>query len=471
MKPLNRRDYFKLMGAGAAAFAAPHLGVASPAEPVGAATGAEAAQGSAAPEITAASAQWWRDGVPQNRAERMAWWHQARFGMFIHFGTYSVHGRHEWAKELEGIPMDEYVKYAKRFHPKPGFARAWAKLAKQAGMKYMVMTSKHHEGFCNFATNLTDYCAPKQGPGRDLVKEYFEAVRDEGLRAGLYYSLMDWHHPDGARSMTNEAARNRFITYTHGLIRDICSHYGKLDVLWYDVDWPSLGPEFWESHKMNRMVFELQPEILVNNRNALPGDFSTPEQHVGRALNEPGDRGWETCMTMNDSWGFNKGDDDWKSPKTVLRDLIECSNGGGNYLLNIGPEGDGSVPQPSVEILTQIGRWMEKNGSTIYGSEPCRVNSSAYAGFTRKGNTLYMHIDFWEGDWVAIGGMKTKVTSARLLATGQPVKVEQTEFQAKFTGLPATAPDPLATVLEIECDAEPVQDTLWERENIPRDGV
>jgi alpha-L-fucosidase len=337
-------------------------------------------------------------------------------------------------------------------------------------MKYMVMTTKHHEGFCNFATDLTTYCAPKQGPGRDLVKEYVEAARGEGMRVGFYYSLMDWHHPDGARCAHDEAARRRFVDYTHGLIRDLMSHYGKIDILWYDVAWP-LDAKGWESSKMNRMVFDLQPDIIVNNRNELPGDFSTPEQHVGGPLKKGDTRGWETCMTMNDSWGYNKGDDDWKSPKTVVRDLIHCSQGGGNYLLNIGPMGDGSIPEPSVRILTAVGKWMEKHGNAIYGSDICQVRNSTYAAFTRKGNTLYMHVYFWPGEYVAIGGLKTKVNSARIMTTGQPVKVEQTEFQAKFTGLPQKAPDDLATVLEIECDGEPVQDTLWVREDRPRDGV
>ncbi|MGH9469991.1 MAG: alpha-L-fucosidase, partial [Terriglobia bacterium] len=411
--------------------------------------------------------------TPPNRAQRMAWWHEARFGMFIHFGLYSVLGRHEWAMEEEGIPVLEYMKLAQRFDPKQGFARAWAKLARQAGMKYMVMTTKHHEGFCNFATNLTHYCAPDNAPRRDLVKEYVEAARGEGMRVGFYYSLMDWHHPDGARCWHDAAARKRFVAYTHGLVRDIMSHYGKIDILWYDVAWPPLGPgpDGWQSHKMNRMVFDLQPEIIVNNRNELPGDFSTPEQHVGAPLKKGDDRGWETCMTMNSSWGFNKGDDSWKTPKTVVRDLIHCSQGAGNYLLNIGPMGDGSIPEPSVQILTAVGKWMEKHGQTIYGSEICHVTNSTYAAFTRKGNTLYMHVYFWPGEYVAIGGLKTKVNSARILTTGQNVRVEQTEFQAKFTGLPATAPDELATVLEIQCDGEPLQDTLWVREDRPRDGV
>src|SRR5690349_17222417 len=219
--------------------------------------------------------------TPQDadRERRMKWWHEARFGMFIHWGLYSVLGRHEWVMENEAIPVADYEQLAKRFQPKPNAAQAWARLAKAAGQKYMVMTSKHHEGFCNFDTKLTNYCAPKQGPGRDLAREYVEAARAEGMRVGFYYSLMDWHHPDGARCATDEAARKRFVDYTHGLIRELLTNYGKIDVLWYDVSWP-LDAWGWESERMNKMVFELQPEIIVNNRNALPGDFSTPEQEI-----------------------------------------------------------------------------------------------------------------------------------------------------------------------------------------------
>src|ERR1051326_65474 len=201
--PMTRRDYLQLVAAGAAA--------------------------------TAASRTLAAAGGDADREARMKWWHQARFGRFIHGGLYSVLGRHEWVMENEGIPVAEYEQIAKRFKPKPNAARDWAKLAKSAGQKYMVMTTKHHEGFCHFDSKLTDYCAPKQGPGRDQVKEYVEAARAEGLRVGFYYSLMDWHHPDGARCATDESARQRFVAYTHGLIRELMTNYGKIDVLWYDI--------------------------------------------------------------------------------------------------------------------------------------------------------------------------------------------------------------------------------------------
>lgn len=403
----------------------------------------------------------------EDRARRMRWWHEAKFGMFIHFGLYSVIGRHEWAMEMEGIPVAEYEKLAEQFNPKPNAAREWARLAKRAGMKYMVMTTKHHEGFCLFDTEFTDYCAPKRACGRDLVAEFVEAARAEGLRVGFYYSLMDWHHPDGARCVEDEAARKRFVKYIHGQVRELMTNYGKIDILWYDVPWP-LDAEGWESARMNRMVRELQPDIIINNRSGLPEDFSTPEQHV---RGEPTGRAWETCMTMNDSWGYHKADDNWKTPKQILRYLITCARDGGNYLLNIGPKPDGSVPEESVHILNVVGEWMDKYGHTIYGAEPCDVKRSCFANFTRKGTTLYVHIHFWPGEEWAIGGIRTKVKSAKLLPEGEPVKFEQNEFHVRFKDLPSDAPDNPISVLELECESIPTQDMIFVRKNMPRGKV
>ena len=425
---------------------------------------ATAKTGATSPQPQAAKSSAAEDA---DRARRMQWWHEARFGMFIHWGLYSVLGRHEWVMENEGIPVTEYEQLAKRFQPRPNAARAWAKLAKQAGQKYMVMTSKHHEGFCNFDTKLTNYCAPKQGPGRDLVREYVEAARAEGLRFGFYYSLMDWHHPDGALCATNEDARKRFVAYTHGLIRELMTNYGKVDVLWYDVSWP-LDARGWESERMNKMVFELQPDIIVNNRNALPGDFSTPEQEI-RA--DQSGRAWESCMTLNESWGYHRADDAWKSSKTIVRNLVYCAHDAGNYLLNIGPKPDGSIPEESVRILTEVGRWTARNGESIHTQDHCQPHRSNYAGFTRKGNTLYMHVYFWPGETVALAGLKTGVKSARLLASGQQVKFQQDRFRVRFTGLPGEPPDHPVTTIAIDCESEPLQDTDFVRRERPRNNV
>ncbi|PYV03775.1 MAG: alpha-L-fucosidase [Acidobacteria bacterium] len=451
---MSRRESLQWLGVGATTVAAGSLTSCQPQT--------EQPKSASAPVEPHESPQ-----VIAERERRMKWWHAAKFGMFIHWGLYSVYGHHEWAMEEEGIPVAEYEQLAKQFKPQPRAARAWAKLARQAGQKYMVMTTKHHEGFCNFDTKLTNYCAPKQGPGRDLVAEYVEAARAEGRRVGFYYSLMDWHHPDGARCATDEAARQRFVEYTHGLVRELMTNYGKIDILWYDVDWP-LDAKGWESEKMNGMVFKLQPDIIVNNRNGLPGDFSTPEQEI-RATKAG--RAWESCMTMNDSWGYQRADDNWKSAKTLVRNVVECAQGGGNYLLNIGPKGDGSIPVESVQRLTEVGRWMDKHGPTIYETERSQVDNSVMAGFTRKGKTLYVQVYNWPGSTVAVGGLRTKVSSAKLFTTGRKVDVKQEDLRVQFTGLPEKAPEEPVTTIEVESDGEPAQDTESVRKERPRRGV
>ena len=458
IEDLSRRNLLKLLTASsvAAVTGMPRVSAAMPEPTESEPTSATQAQGS--PSAGAEEA---------DRQRRMKWWHEAKFGMFIHWGLYSILGRHEWVMENEGIPVSEYAPLAKQFKPKPFPARDWAKIARETGMRYMVMTTKHHEGFCQFDTKTTDYCAPKQGPGRDLVREYVDAARGEGLRVGFYYSLMDWHHPDGARCATDEAARKRFVQYIHTHIRELMTNYGKIDVLWYDVHWP-LDAAGWDSGQMNKMVFQLQPDIIVNNRNDLPGDFSTPEQQI-RA--ETGGRSWESCMTLNDSWGYQRADDDWKSPRRVIQNLIACARDGGNYLLNIGPRRDGSVPEESVRILTEVGQWMRRNGDTIYTSDPCQPRRSNYASFTRKGNTLYMHVHFWPRETLALAGLQQNVKSARLLVTGEPVKFMQDKFRVRFTGLPLEAPDHPVATIAVECDGEPTQDTTFVRNEKPRDGV
>lgn len=419
--------------------------------------------------------------LPQDasRKRRMQWWMDAKFGMFIHWGLYSIIGHQEWVVESEGVPIPQYEILAKHFKPKPNAAREWARLAKAAGQKYMVLTTKHHEGFCLWDTKLTDYCAMKQGPGRDLVREFVDAARAEGLRVGFYYSLMDWHHPDGIRCATDPDARKRFVAYTHGLIRELMTNYGKIDILWYDVDDP-LTPEQWESERMNRMVFELQPDIIANNRNGLDGDFSTPEQKI--VASKDG-RAWESCMTLNLGWGYQRNDNEWKSPKTIVNNLAICAQQGGNYLLNIGPEPDGTVPAESVRILESVGKWLEVNGRAIYATDGgASVSFGNYDNFTRRGNTLYVHVYFWPSqtpaaEWlkfyepatvVAIGGVRVKVLSAKVLKTGQKIDFAQNEISVRLPGLPENPPDDLVTVLELECDAPPVVNHHLIRSEWPR---
>lgn len=422
---LSRREHLKWLIAGAAGNALPGL-----------------------PEYPA------NDTGAADHDRRIQWWREAKFGMFIHWGLYSILGREAWAMGDEDIPLADYEELARQFQPPTNAARAWARLAREAGMRYMVMTTKHHEGFCLFDSKLTPYCATQQGPGRDLVREYVEAARAEHLRVGFYYSLMDWHHPDWRSAKKDAEARGRFVEYTHGQIRELMSNYGKVDVLWYDMPVP-LDAQGWRSEEMNRMVLRLQPDIIINNRNLLPGDFSTPEQST-----QPAKGDWESCMTINDSWGYLTDDHNWKSPQQLLQNLVECARDGGNYLLNIGPLPDGSVPEPAVERLSAMGKWLQKNGDSVYATQRCRFPHGNLGTFTRRGNTLYVVNYFWPGDRLTIGGVKFKVKSAHFLASGTAVQFEQKGSQLIFSELPSHAPDSPLTVIAVDCDSEPIQDAL-----------
>jgi len=337
------------------------------------------------------------------RAERMRWWHDTRFGMFVHWGLYAQLGRQEWVMNRERIPIAEYEKLADAWRPKEHPALEWARLAKRAGMKYMVMTTKHHEGFCLWDTAQTNYNAVQRGPGRDLVREYVEACRKYDLKIGFYYSLMDWHYPDGANCARDEAARRRFLDFTQGCVRELCSRYGKIDILWYDVSWPLENAERWQSLEMNQMVRQLQPHILINNRSWLPEDFGTPEEHV---TSEKEGRAWEACMTFNGSWGYMPISPDWRSSREVINLLNTAAAGGGNLLLNIGPAPDGAMPPEAVERLEAVGRWIEPNKEAIYGAlerTQERLEWNPLGAWTLKGHTAYFWCTRWPGTELTIG--------------------------------------------------------------------
>ncbi len=389
----------------------------------------------------------------QDRANRLEWFRAARFGMFIHWGLYSQLGRHEWVMNRERIPIAEYEKLAKSWKPQPNAAREWAKLAKKAGMRYMVMTTKHHEGFCLFDSKLTDYTAVKLGPKRDLVAEYVEAARAEGLKVGFYYSMMDWHHPDGAACKTDENPRKRFIDYIHGQVRELCTIYGPINIMWYDVSWPLNAIE-WESARLNAMVRELQPGIIINDRSQLPEDFGTPEGHI---TPEKDGRAWESCMTFNDSWGYTPIDTNYKTAWQVVSMLRTVAAGSGNLLLNIGPTPEGDVPPICKRELLKVGKWLDQNGAAVYdATDPMHQEWMITGAFTRKDNTVYYHVNRWPGTQLGIGGIQNKVLSARLL-NGAKVKCTQVEDRLILKGLPAEAPDKLATVIAIEVDGVPDQ--------------
>jgi len=400
--------------------------------------------------------------VLADRARRMKWWHDARFGMFIHWGLYSQLGRSEWVLNREKIPWSQYDKLADTWAPKRNFARQWGRLARKAGMKDMVLTAKHHEGFCLWDTQMTDFNAVKRSPGRDLVAEYVAACRKEGLKVGLYYSLLDWHHPDGLRCARSEGARRRFVDFTHGCVRELMSNYGRIDILWYDAGWPLDTPEALESRKLNRMVRRLQPDIIINNRSHLPEDFGTSEAHIRPAK---GGRAWEACMTFNGDWGYaaHRPPEDWLPVRKVLDMLRQVTLGGGNLLLNIGPGPDGSVPPEAVERLTAVGKWLARNGEAVYGKRDLppgkNLEWTCVGNWTRKGNIAYFWCDRWPGSQITIACLKTKVKEVTLLASGRSVEFREDRERLILTGLPKKNPDRIAgiTVLRLKCASTPHQ--------------
>ena len=383
-----------------------------------------------------------------------SWFVHDRFGMFIHWGLYAMAARHEWVRHNEKITNEEYdAKYFARFDPDLYNPDLWAEAAANAGMKYFVITTKHHEGFCLWDSKLTDYNAVKRGPGRDLVAEYVDACGEFGLKCGFYYSLMDWHHPDGFTCSTDERARRRFIDYTHGLVRELMSNYGKVDILWYDVPAPLKNADEWESLAMNSMVRKLQPHILINDRSFLGEDFSTPEGHVNPAGSG---RGWEACMTFNDvSWGYMpSAAHDAHSSRAILKMLHTCAAHEGNLLMNIGPAPDGSVPTDAVAPLTAVGKWLAENGEAVYGKIQRGAPGMATATgcFSRKGKTAYFWCRHWMGSELVMGGFKTKLKKASFLKDGKPVRFLQKGGQIILTGLPKACPDKHAEIAVIKMD-------------------
>jgi alpha-L-fucosidase len=384
---------------------------------------------------------------------RIAWLREARLGMFCHWGLYSLLGRGEWVMNREQIPPAEYEKLAERFTAEKFDAGKLADLALLLGAKYMVFTTKHHEGFCHWDSKLTDYTAAQRGPKRDLLREVVEACRERGLRVGLYFSLNDWHHqPDAVAALEDEQAHEEFLAYVHGQIRELLTNYGHIDVMWYDGWWPfdAVG---WRAEKMNAMVRELQPHILINNRNALPGDFGTPEQHMTPT---PG-RLWEACLTTNDSWGYSPTDRNWKRPEQLIQNLLLTARRQGNLLLNVGPRGDGSIPEEYYEIFGRLGDWVRSNGEAFFNTDPEQMDWIGQGTWTVRGKTAYLHVLRWPGEELVVTGLQCQAQSARLLVSGEPVRFEQNEGKLRLSGLPAEAPDPLNTVIAIEMDRPPRQ--------------
>jgi alpha-L-fucosidase len=382
--------------------------------------------------------------------ERLRWFTDARFGMFLHWGLYSCVGRGEWLMYREHVPVDEYARLADDFNPRHYNPRDWVALAQDAGMKYMVLTTRHHDGFCLFDSQVSDFTVPKTSCGRDLVAEYAEACHSMGMRMGLYYSLTDWRYPGAfpGEPYDSDIDYEPMVEQAHAQVRELMTNYGKVDLLWYDGASPA---DIWRAEELNAMARSLQPDILINNRAGTPEDFGTPEQNI-----EAEDRPWEACVTINDEWGYVPGEKNYKTVMQVIGTLITCASQGGNLLLNVGPDGDGRIPQAASDRLRMVGKWMRVNGESIYSSTATVLRPSSSMGCsTRVGNRLYLHIHAWPGSTVPLAWVGNKVLGACVLATGQEATIEQDGDRVWLRGLPQYAPDPDMSVIEIEVEGEP----------------
>ncbi len=384
--------------------------------------------------------------------EKPKWFKEARFGMFVHWGMYSVIGRGEWVKHQENIPDEEYAEYAPKFRAQKYNPEEWVKLAKEAGMKYLVLTARHHDGYCLFKTGTTDFNSVKIGPHRDLVAEYVKACRKYRMRIGIYYSLIDWSRPAAYQGPEkNPIGWQKLVEHIYAQVKELCTGYGKIDLLWYDGGFYlhgreicPVGAEDWQAKKLNAMVRKYQPDILINDRSGLPEDFDTPEKKM--IPSKPG-RPWEMCTTMNEHWGYFSRDTLCKSSKQLLHHLTGCVSKGGNYLLNVGPRPDGTIPKEAVRRLQKIGPWLKTNGEAIYGSGPETLDSGTAGVVTAKGKKIYLIVHWWPGRELCLPEVKVKVKSAYILSTGQKVILEPRGKRLILKGLPAKAPDPLSTVI------------------------
>lgn len=413
--------------------------------------------------------------------ESIHWFQDARFGMFIHWGLYAIPARGEWVKQQESIPDAEYQPFFETFNPVDYDPRKWAKAAKEAGMKYAVMTTKHHDGFCLFETQYTDYKASNTLAGRDLIREYVDAFRAEGLKIGFYYSLLDWHHPDYPiagdsihpfRNMpelnTRTGSKPRYAEYLRNQVEELLTNYGKIDIIWFDFSYGEMRGEDWQATELVKMVRKLQPGILIDNRlggnikaetpEIYAGDFASPEQIIPPegVTNDAGQPiPWEACITLNDHWGYAAWDKNWKSASTLIRGLVECVSKGGNLLLNVGPTARGELPPENYAILAEIGRWMHANGSSIYGCGIANLPRPEWGRFTASGGSLYAHLlDRGIGP-TNLRSLEGKVAHARLLADGSEIRLSRPwnvgEYPDDLFINLATAelPDPADTVVQL----------------------
>jgi alpha-L-fucosidase len=415
------------------------------------------------------------------KAERMKWWTDSRFGMFIHWGLYALPARHEWVKNAERMTNEQYQKYFDLFNPDMWDPHEWAKMAKAAGMKYVVLTAKHHEGFCMFDSKFTDYKVTNTPYGKDIVKEYVDAFRAEGLKVGFYYSLLDWHHPDYTvdrchpQRQTADSAyvrlnksrdMNKYREYIKNQVRELLTNYGEISIIWFDFSFPGKdgkGHNDWDSENLLKLARSLQPGIIVDDRLDLENveggwDFTTPEQvKVSKWPEVNGKKvPWETCQTFSGSWGYYRDEYTWKSPAQLLELLIESVSKGGNLLLNVGPTARGVFDYRAQDRLKAIGEWMKYNNRSIYGC------TEAPDGFKAPANTLltynpvtkrlYIHLLSYPMESLTLPDMADKVKYIQFLHDASEIRFRTETDDAKndlTLSLPVQKPNVEIPVLEV----------------------
>ncbi len=428
--------------------------------------------------------------IDKNDQQGKAWFEESRFGMFIHFGLYALGARHEWLKSKEEMSSEEYEAYFENFNPDLYDPREWAEKAKAAGMKYVVLTTKHHEGFCLWDSKYTDYKVTNTPFQRDLLAEYVQAMRDAGLKVGFYYSLIDWHHehftldlfhPQRNHPDAHEINKDRQISiyteYLHNQVRELLTNFGEIDIIWFDFSYasrpyngfPGKGRKDWDSERLEAMVRELQPNIIIGDRldiqrsaDNLP-DLVTPEQYTpstaptvdGQAVR------WEACHTLSGSWGYHRDESTWKDASQLINMLVDTVALGGNLLMNVGPTGRGNFDSRANNALQVYKDWLHVNDRSIYGAGQSEFEAPNGCRFTQKGNRLYLHVQNWPFRHIHLKNLGGKIKYAQFLHDASQVKwlepenknYELTEVSIEgdyiALELPVQKPETISPVIEL----------------------
>lgn len=423
----------------------------------------------------------------EERDKRTKWFMEDRFGMFIHWGLYCIPARGEWVMSDEQIKKVDYVKFFDEWNPVYYDAKAWAKAAKNAGMKYAVLTTKHHEGFCLFDSQYTDYKSTNTKCGRDLVREFVDAFRAEGLKVGFYYSLLDWHHPEyPAYGDMYHAERNNierkdeprnfdiYLDYLHNQVRELMTNYGKIDLLWFDFSYEGHLGEDWRGTELVNMVRELQPDIIMNGRleangesygsimtddpNPFAGDFACPEMIIPPyGLKTPSGHPipWEACFTLDNNWGYTPTDRHHKTASQIIKKLVECTSKNGNMIVNVSPTPKGEIPKWQLDILAEVGAWMHDNGDSIYGCGSSGIDKPEWGRYTMKGNKLYAHLMDECIGAIALPGIDGRLKKARKLSDGTELLIQTPWVAKEFPGyafVNYSRPDYFSFHMDDTCD-------------------